>query len=97
MTTNGPTPKLYVILGSHACRTGMLMLEHKGISYQRVDLFTTLHPLMVRLHGFPAEGPARRVEDGPHPCSGWPTGSGRCPPFVSAVTASRPTGDRALP
>jgi Ni,Fe-hydrogenase III small subunit len=25
MTTNGPTPKLYVILGSHACGTGMLL------------------------------------------------------------------------
>jgi hypothetical protein len=23
-------PKLYVILGSHACRTGMLMMDHKG-------------------------------------------------------------------
>lgn len=79
MTTNGHTPKLYVILGSHACRTGMLMLERKGISYQRVDLFTTLHPLMVRLHGFPAEGPARRVEDGPHPLLGMANRLGTVP------------------
>lgn len=49
-----PTPeaKLYVILGSHACRTGMLMLEHKGIPYRRVDLPAGLHPLALRLLGF---------------------------------------------
>jgi hypothetical protein len=44
--------KLYVILGSHACRTGMLMLEHKGIEYKRVQLPTGLHPLALRLRGF---------------------------------------------
>jgi glutathione S-transferase len=55
-----PTPKLYVILGSHACRTGMLLLEHKGISYERVELPTGLHPFALRLHGFPAKpGPPR--------------------------------------
>ena len=31
-------PKLYVILGSHACRAGMLMLDHKGIPYRVVTL-----------------------------------------------------------
>ena len=36
--------KLYVILGSHACRTGMLLLEHKGIAYERVELPTGMHP-----------------------------------------------------
>jgi hypothetical protein len=36
-------PKLYVILGSHACRTGMLKLEHKGIDYERVELPAGLH------------------------------------------------------
>ena len=32
--------KVYVILGSHACRTGTLMLEHKGIPYEPVVLPT---------------------------------------------------------
>ena len=50
--------KLYVILGSHACRTGMLMLEHKGIEYERVELPAGLHPVALRLRGF-AGNPAR--------------------------------------
>jgi glutathione S-transferase len=44
--------KLYVILGSHSCRTGMLMLDHKGIPYRRVEVPTGLHPLALRLLGF---------------------------------------------
>jgi glutathione S-transferase len=44
--------KLYVILGSHACRTGMLLLEHKGIEYRPVVLPTGLHPAILRLRGF---------------------------------------------
>jgi glutathione S-transferase len=44
--------KLYVILGSHACRTGMLLLEHKGIDYQRVELPTGVHPFALRAVGF---------------------------------------------
>jgi glutathione S-transferase len=31
-------PTLYVISGSHACRTAMLMLEHKQLEYRRVRL-----------------------------------------------------------
>jgi glutathione S-transferase len=55
-------PKLYVILGSHACRTGILMLEHKGIDYERVELPTGLHPFLVRLRGFTRENaPPRNV------------------------------------
>ena len=49
--------KLYVILGSHSCRTGMLLLEHKGIPYRRIEVPTGLHPLALRLLGF--EGNAR--------------------------------------
>ena len=41
--------KLYVILGSHACRTGMLLMEHKGIEYERVELPTGVHPFALRL------------------------------------------------
>jgi len=56
--------KLYVILGSHSCRTGMLMLEHKGIHYRRVDLPTGLHPLALRLLGFDGNvGPLRSIGD----------------------------------
>ena len=44
--------KLYVIPGSHACRSGILMLEHKRVAYRRVDVVALLHPAAVRLHGF---------------------------------------------
>lgn len=51
--------KLYVIPGSHACRSAMLMLEHKEVPYRRVDIVTLTHPLVVRLHGFDAGGQTR--------------------------------------
>jgi glutathione S-transferase len=51
--------KLYVIPGSHACRSAMLMLEHKQVPYRRVDIVTLLHPLVVRLRGFDAGGQTR--------------------------------------
>ena len=51
--------KLYVIPGSHACRSAMLMLEHKGVPYRRVDIVPLLHPVAVRLHGFDAGGQTR--------------------------------------
>src|SRR5436309_368471 len=50
---------LYVIPGSHACRSAMLMLEHKGLPYRRVDIVTLMHPLAVRLRGFNARGETR--------------------------------------
>jgi glutathione S-transferase len=59
---------LYVIPGSHPCRTGMLLLEHKGIPYRRVELIPGVHSVAVRLLGFPAT--ARRTEqlgEGKHP------------------------------
>jgi glutathione S-transferase len=59
--------KLYVILGSHACRTGMLMLEHKGIPYRTVTLPSGFHPMLLRLHGFAGHrAPFRRIDDRPH-------------------------------
>jgi glutathione S-transferase len=60
--------KLYVILGSHACRTGMLMMEHKGIDYERVELPTGLHPFALRLRGFSGNPAAFREidDDRPH-------------------------------
>lgn len=53
--------KLYVIPGSHACRSAMLMLEHKRVPYRRVDIVTLLHPVVVRLHGFDAGGQRREA------------------------------------
>ena len=50
--TERQAAKLYVILGSHACRAGMLMLDHKGIAYRAVNLPTGLQPLLLRLRGF---------------------------------------------
>lgn len=55
--------KLYVILGSHACRTGMLMLEHKGILYQRVTLPTGMQR-MLRAFGFQNGTVPALVSDG---------------------------------
>jgi glutathione S-transferase len=53
--------KLYVIPGSHACRSAMLMLEHKRLPYRRVDIPTLLHPVAVRLRGFDAGGQTRNA------------------------------------
>jgi glutathione S-transferase len=55
--------KLYVIPGSHACRSAMLMLEHKQVPYKRVDVITLTHPVVVRLHGFDAGGEKRVAGD----------------------------------
>jgi glutathione S-transferase len=53
--------KLYVIPGSHAARAGILMLDHKGVPYERVDLLTLTHAVRVRLHGFDAGGQTRNA------------------------------------
>lgn len=50
---------LYVIPGSHACRSAILMLGHKRVPYRRVDIVTLTHPLAARLHGFDAGGERR--------------------------------------
>ena len=50
---------LYVIPGSHACRSAMLMLEHKRVRYRRVDVPTLTHPVAVRLVGFSASSETR--------------------------------------
>jgi glutathione S-transferase len=44
--------KLYVILGSHACRAGMLLLEHKGVPYRRVEIPSGFQAPLMRLRGF---------------------------------------------
>ena len=50
---------LYVIPGSHACRSAILMLEHKRVPYRRVDALTLTHPLQARLRGFNAGSQTR--------------------------------------
>ncbi len=58
---------LFVITGSHACRSAALMLEHKDIAYRRVVLPTGLHPMLVRASGFPGHStPIRTVDGGTH-------------------------------
>jgi glutathione S-transferase len=58
---------LYVFPGSHACRTAMLILDHKGIAYRRVDLIPGLHPLGVRMRGFAGNrSPIRSVDGRTH-------------------------------
>ncbi len=57
------TATLYVIPGSHACRSAMLMLDCKGIAYRRRELPSGPHPLLVRLLGFPGHRtPIRRLD-----------------------------------
>ena len=53
--------RLYVIPGSHACRSAMLMLEHKQLPYRRVDVLTLTHPVVARLRGFDAGGQTRKA------------------------------------
>ena len=55
---------LYVIPGSHACRTAMLMLDHKAIAYRRVELITGMHPFAVRMLGFAGHREPIRTVDG---------------------------------
>ncbi len=58
---------LYVIPGSHACRSAMLMLEHKRLPYRTVVLPSGLHPILVRARGFPGhKEPIRSVDGAAH-------------------------------
>lgn len=54
---------LYAIPGSHACEVGALLLEHKGIGYRRKDFWPGLHPMSVRMRGFPGKGKTRMLGD----------------------------------
>jgi glutathione S-transferase len=56
--------KLYVIHGSHACRTAVLALNHKGIAFETVVLPTGAHPMAVRALGFPGHRKPIRSVDG---------------------------------
>jgi glutathione S-transferase len=56
--------KLYVILGSLACRAGMLMLEHKGVPYQGVEIPAGFQALVLRARGFPGRTVPALTMDG---------------------------------
>jgi glutathione S-transferase len=59
------TATLYAIPGSHAVRTGELMLEHKGIPFRRVNFPPGPHRLLVRVVGFRGDRvPAVKFADG---------------------------------
>jgi glutathione S-transferase len=59
------TATLYAIPGSHAVRTGELMLEHKGIPFRRVNFPPGPHRVLVRVYGFKGDRvPAVKFEDG---------------------------------
>jgi glutathione S-transferase len=59
------TATLYAIPGSHAVRTGELMLEHKGIPFRRVNFPPGPHRVLVRVVGFKGDRvPAVKFEDG---------------------------------
>jgi glutathione S-transferase len=47
------TTRLYVIPGSHAANTAVLMLAYKGIDYQRTDLMPVVSKGALRVVGFP--------------------------------------------
>jgi glutathione S-transferase len=56
---------LYAIPGSHAVRTGELMLEHKGIPFRRVNFPPGPHRVLVRVVGFRGDRvPAVKFADG---------------------------------
>lgn len=81
--------KLYVILGSHACRSAILMLDHKGMTYETIELPAGTHPMAVRALGFNPEGASRKVQ-------------GRTPPMLAmvdrlgTVPALRVGGERVM-
>jgi hypothetical protein len=59
------TTTLYAIPGSHAVRTGELMLEHKGIAFRRVNFPPGPHRVLVRVMGFRGDRvPAVKFADG---------------------------------
>jgi glutathione S-transferase len=52
---------VYVIPGSHACRSAILMLEQKGVPFRTVEFVTLMHPVAARLKGFTARGERREA------------------------------------
>ncbi len=63
MGSGDPAAKLYVVLGSHACRTGMLLLDHKAVPYRTITIPTRAH-LVPEIGSRPALAWADRVVTG---------------------------------
>ena len=57
--------KLYGIPGSHPVRAAQLMLDHKGIEWDQVDVPTVLCRPFLRARGFPGPTVPAMVLDGP--------------------------------
>ena len=54
--------KLYVIPVSHSAECARLMLDFKGIEYERINLLSGFHPIRLRMAGFTGRTvPAIRV------------------------------------
>jgi glutathione S-transferase len=54
---------VYTIPGSHPGMAAQLMLDHKGISYKRKDLFPVVSKAVVRAAGFPGKTvPALKID-----------------------------------
>jgi glutathione S-transferase len=71
MSESSPQPSdvrkdviLYVIPGSHACRTAMLMLDHKGVPFRMRTLPSGMHPMLIRAFGFAGGDAKLRDADG---------------------------------
>jgi glutathione S-transferase len=60
----GARVRVYMFEGSNSCLTGVLMLRHKQIAYDRIDLPPAAHAFMVRFHGFPKTTVPAMVIDG---------------------------------
>jgi glutathione S-transferase len=56
--------RLYMFEGSNACLTAQLMLAHKRIEFERVDLPPGAHALRVRWMGFPKTTVPAMILDG---------------------------------
>jgi glutathione S-transferase len=80
------TATLYGIPGSHAVRTGELMLEHKEIPFRRVNLPPGPHRVLVRVMGFKGDRvPAVKFEDGSRA-----QGTRELPRVLDAMVPGRP-------
>lgn len=83
-----------MIMGSHACRTAMLLLEHKRIAYELVSLPSGLHPVAVRLAGFAGRCAPREIDGERRPLIGIADRMGTVPALLARE--QRVQGNRAI-
>ena len=58
--------RVYMFEGSNSCLTGLLMLEHKRVEYDRIDLPVAAHAFLVRCRRFPKTTVPAMLIDGKH-------------------------------